>query len=110
MAGEMTICLIALSILGAAAPAQTNAQAPAPSRHVAKILSKGDGRSEQTAYKVASVHDEYEVLAALGLTSDRQSLVIKKKPYDVLDAKDPRTGEVRQIWFDISSFYPEFQF
>jgi hypothetical protein len=108
MAAKVTICFIGICIFSAAASAQTSPQAPTPPRHISKILSKGDGLSEQTAYRVASVHDEYEVVAALGLTSEQQSLVIKKKPYDVLDAKDLRTGAVRKVWFDISSFYHEF--
>jgi len=107
---RIAIYLVAAAAIGSAAPPQTAGQSSTPSKHVAKILSRGDGTSEETAYKVGSVHDEYEVLSALGLTSEQQSLVIKKKPYDVLRAKDPKTGAVRDIWFDISSFYPEFQF
>jgi hypothetical protein len=108
MVGRLIMCLTAISAVASQAPAQTSAQAPTPSKHIAKILSKGDGRSDQTAYRVGSVHEEYEVIAALGLTSEGQSLVVRKKPYDVLDAKDPRTGATHQVWFDISSFYPEF--
>jgi hypothetical protein len=101
------LCLVLIlsnSTLLTAASALPNSQ----SKHITKILSRGDGRSEQTAYKVRSVRDEYEILEALGLKPGKQSLVIRKKPYDVLEATDPTTGATRELWFDISSFYPEF--
>ncbi len=101
------ILFTAICVLGSVTLAQPDPQAPTVSKHIAKILSRSDGLSERTAYRVSSVHDEYEVLKALGLTSDKQSLVQTRKPYDVLETKDPRTGALRVLWFDISSFYPE---
>jgi hypothetical protein len=88
----------------AAAPA---AAPPPPSAHLAKIMSRGDGRSAETAYKVASVREEYEIVRALGLEMKSQALVMRKKPYDVLTVRDPRDGSTRALWFDIGSFFPE---
>jgi hypothetical protein len=99
--------LIGLALLGSVAPAQSTPP-PSVSKHVEKILSRGDGATQATAYKVSTVHDEYEILAALHLTPKEQALVVGKKPYDAITAVDPATGAERKLWFDISSFYPEF--
>ena len=96
-------CLIGLLL----ASGPTSSSAAEPSKHIAKILAGADGATETTAYKVSSVGDEYEIIAALKLTPKVQSLVVKKKPYDIIEAAD-QTGATRKIWFDISSFYPEF--
>ena len=94
---------LALALAAPAAP-----PAP-PSDHIAKIMARADGASPETAYKVASVRDEYEIVAALGLTVKSQALVMRgKKAYDLLEVADPRDGSPRRLWFDINSFYPEF--
>lgn len=59
--------LIGLALLGSIATAQPG-PSPGVSKHIEKILSRADGSSQATAYKVSSVHDEYEVLSALRLT------------------------------------------
>ena len=94
----------ALALALALAPGDA---APAPSAHIAKIMAKGDGRSPETAYKVGSVREEYEIVRALGLAVKSQSLIGGKKPYDMLEVVDAR-GNVLRLWFDISAFYPEF--
>jgi hypothetical protein len=99
--------LIGLLLIGATSAAGAGDPPAGTSKHIAKILAAADGATEQSAYKVSSVHDEYQIIAALRLTPKVQSLVIKKKPYDVIEAAD-ETGATRKIWFDISSFYPEF--
>jgi hypothetical protein len=81
------------------------AAAAAPSKQIAKIMARGDGASPETAYKVRSVRDEYEIVRSLGLEVRSQSLVMRKKAYDVLEVADPRDGRVRPLWFDISRFY-----
>ncbi len=84
---------------------QDAAPAP-PSARVAEILKSGDGKSEATAYKVKSVHDEYEVLGALGLRPGGQSLIVHgKKAFDLLSVTDPKTQQKVDIYFDINSFY-----
>jgi hypothetical protein len=100
--------LVILALVASSAGAQSSGRATSISGHIAKIISRGDGRAPESAYKVASVHEEYEVMKALGLTPTLQALVIKKKPYDRLSSVDPTTGLNRDVWFDISSFYPEF--
>ncbi|MGN6850241.1 MAG: DUF4919 domain-containing protein [Sphingomicrobium sp.] len=100
-------CMIGLALVISGAPVSAADQPAAISKHIAKILAATDGATEQTAYKVSSVHEEYEIVAALKLTPKIQSLVVKKKPFDVIEAAD-ETGATRKIWFDISSFYPEF--
>ena len=99
--------LTGLVLVCSAVPSSAAEQNSGPSKHIAKVLAANDGTTEQTAYKVRSVKDEYEVLAALKLTPKVQSLVMKKKPYDLIEAAD-ETGATRKVWFDISSFYPEF--
>jgi hypothetical protein len=87
-------------------PAQPSA-APIP-RRIEKIIAKADGLSAASAFKVASVGEEYQVLHALKLRHRSQALVIqKRRPYDVITAID-ETGAERKIWFDISRFYPMF--
>lgn len=71
---------------------------------ITKMMATGDGLSPETAYKVKDVADEYAIMRELGLQVTLQSLVIKKRPYDVLTGKGP-DGVERKIWFDISKFY-----
>ncbi|MGF7149514.1 hypothetical protein FHS96_003165 [Sphingomonas zeicaulis] len=80
---------------------------PVPSKHIAKIMERGNGLSPETAYKVSSVRDEYQIMAQLGFEVSSQSLVVQRKPYDVLEGKDA-DGQTRKIWFDISKFYGRF--
>ena len=100
------LALMALAVC--VANAQPDASPTNIPKQVMKIISRADGKSPETAFKVGSVREEYEVLMALGLTPKSQALVVKKKPYDLLTAIDPSTGSEREVWFDISSFYPEF--
>jgi hypothetical protein len=79
---------------------------PVP-RHIAKMLARHDGKTQKTAIKVGSVREEYEIASALGLKVVEQSLVLGKKPSDQLKAVDA-VGATRELWFDISDFYPEF--
>lgn len=98
--------LIAATVLVATAGHAEEAK-PAPSRHIAKIMARGDGRTPETAYKISGVEDEYQVMALLGLEVSSQSLVVLGKPYDVLKATDAE-GRTRKIWFDVSKFYGRF--
>ena len=103
----MIALVLALALALEAAPVPVEGPPPAPSGHIAKIMAHGDGRSPETAYKVGSVRDEYEVVRALGLTVKSQALVGGRKPYDVLEVADAH-GNVLKLWFDIGAFYPEF--
>lgn len=100
---------VVVVLISAAANAQLSAPPTDHSKYIAKIISSGDGKAPDSAYKVGSVDEEYEIIKALGLTPKLQALVVKKKKsYDLLTAFDPATGIERDVWFDISSFYPEF--
>ncbi len=82
--------------------------AQAPSRHITKIMARADGRSQQTAFKVSAVKDEYDILAALKLKAVNQSLVDHGGRYfDVIVAADG-AGTESTLWFDISKFYIAF--
>jgi hypothetical protein len=98
---------IALALSASTTFAQASL-APVASKHIEKIMSKGDGASRATAYKVGSVRDEYEIVRLLGLETKRQALIVEKKAYDLLTVVDPATGNERELWFDISSFYGTF--
>jgi hypothetical protein len=78
-----------------------------PTGRTAKILSKGDGLTRDTAFRVRSVSEEYAILRTFGLEAGKQSLVVGKngKAYDVLTATDPRSGATVELWFDVSSFF-----
>lgn len=53
--------------------------------NISKILNTGDGLSLQTAYKVESINEEYEILNYLGLKVIMQKLVVKNGAfYDVM--------------------------
>ena len=84
----------------------SNAEPSPVSKHIQKIISKRDGLSPSTAFKVSSVRDEYQIADALNLKVLSQTLVFQKKPFDMFKAQNA-AGETREIWFDISSFYPE---
>jgi hypothetical protein len=78
----------------------------APSARIAGLLASTDGSSPARAYRVRSIREEYLILDALGLCPETQSLVTNRgRPYDVQRAVDARAGEVREFWFDISSFF-----
>jgi len=74
---------------------------------IATLIAGTDGLTRQTAFKVKSVDEEYQVLAALGLKAEQQDLIMGDDghPYDMLTAVDPRTGAKREVWFDIKSFF-----
>jgi hypothetical protein len=94
--------MIAALLLMLAAP---EAPAMPVTDRIDKIMAATDGKTEGTAYRVASVADEYQILRRLGLNPGMQSLIVKgKKAYDMLEATHAN-GEKVQLWFDISSFY-----
>lgn len=73
-------------------------------KHIQKIMTKADGLTPKTAFKVSSVKDEYQIVVALGVTVQSQSLVLQKRAYDVLTVVS-KSGETRELWFDINRFY-----
>jgi hypothetical protein len=91
--------LLLLAVPEAPLPAQTD--------RIDQVMAKTDGKTRETAYKVKSVGDEYEILRRLKLRPDVQSLIMddKGRPYDMLSAIDPATGGKVELWFDISAFF-----
>ncbi|MDB5680140.1 hypothetical protein [Sphingomonas bacterium] len=84
--------------------------APAPTATPAADVK---GATKQTAYKVKSIDEEYAIMRKLGLKVEMQSLIMGDDghPYDMLTGTVPDTGEKREVWFDIKSFYgKEFGF
>jgi hypothetical protein len=112
---------LALLLAGAQAPDKPQAAPPAPAQagcrpaapppaadqhRIASLLASASGATAETAFHVRSVHEEYEILGALGLCPDTQSLVMHgRRSYDLLRTTDPRTGAPRELWFDISAFF-----
>ena len=97
---------IAIAIAFLIATASNSEPVSVPKR-IQKMMGKGDGLTAASAFKVSSVRDEYEIARALNLKIQSQSLIIQKKPFDMMKCAS-ETGETRELWFDISSFYPEF--
>ncbi|MDO7887135.1 DUF4919 domain-containing protein [Hymenobacter cheonanensis] len=69
------------------------------------IMRSGDGQSIATAYVVAVVHDEYEVLKEQRLSSSRQALVghtdvLTATPVD--DNGQPTGEKAREVYFDVT--------
>ena len=73
---------------------------------LAPVLASAQGTGADDAYVVSSAAQEYEILRLRGLRMESQSLhVIDGRAFDVLSVRDPATGEVRDVWFDISRFF-----
>ncbi len=69
------------------------------------IYYSGDGLSEETAFKVINVSDEYEILSELGLQSAGQALVgscdrltIDTENQEVEEGQEP----IEELYFDVS--------
>ena len=98
--------MIFVAVLLAFAAPTAPGTAPAPSEHVQQLLRQTDGATAEKAFKVKDVPEEYQIVRALGLVPGRQSLVSNHgRMYDVLTVTDPKTGQERQLWFDINSFF-----
>ena len=71
------------------------------------LVTSGDGKSAETAYRVLSISEEYFIMRQhLGYKVSSQSLLmVKDRPYDVLSGTDPKTGNNVSLYFDIGSFF-----
>jgi hypothetical protein len=70
------------------------------------LLSTGDGKTAETAYRVLTVKEEYLIMKELGYTVSSQSLMsIKGNHYDVLSGVDKKTGKEVELYFEIGSFF-----
>ncbi len=93
-------------------PQPHSTQAVNPPKEIARELASGDGKTSGTAYVInandegSGVDKEYAILKFLGLMRGEQSLIMQDgKTYDTIAVTDPKTGETRKIWFDISKFF-----
>jgi hypothetical protein len=80
---------------------------------IRSILASGDGKTEEKAFEVISVSEEYIIMQVLGLPRFpvQQSLVAAKgHSYDVLQVTDPKSGEKVSVYFNIDAFYPSREF
>ncbi len=69
---------------------------------ISSLLSSGDGRSPQTAFKVITVREEYEMLRALSLESLGQRLIAQDDRYfDVLTVRDG-SGAEGEVFFEVT--------
>lgn len=72
---------------------------------VRTILYSGDGRSEESAYVVTKIADEYAIVNALELQSKGQALKSKnKKFYDVISVTENNYG-IEKVYFNIDLFF-----
>jgi len=73
------------------------------------VKQSADGLSPETSYKVLAISEEYAICLILGLKVNRQSVVDRNgTSYDVLEVAQPGDSTTKQLWFDISAFYPTF--
>lgn len=98
-------------------PVPTAEVPPEPPKAIARELASGDGKTMATAYVIfenterTGVSKEYVILRFLGLEPQMQALIFDEKtgkPYDMLRVRDPKTGEEREVWFDISNYFGKF--
>lgn len=89
------------------APIPQAIPAPAPTPMPTPTPAPFPGSTRETAYKVKNIGEEYAIMRKLGIKVDMQSLVMGEggHPYDVLSGTEVKTGEKREIWFDIKSFF-----
>src|SRR5258708_6378454 len=70
------------------------------------VLTSGNGKTTETAYRVLDVREEYFVMRELGYRARGQALLSKdNKAYDLLMGTDVDSGKDVKVYFDISSFF-----
>jgi len=68
---------------------------------IRSILDSGTGSSVESAYKVIWVREEYNVVSALGLVPQSQSLITKNgRDYDLLKVLDRKNNATVSLYFD----------
>ena len=71
-------------------------------RLLGSIYQSGDGASPETAYQIIAVREEYAVLNTLGLApTNHRQLVQDTHRFDVFDATDKSSGEIKTIYFNV---------
>lgn len=73
---------------------------------IASILDSGDGKSEETAYVVISIEEEYAILSVLGIRQPQQALVYgTDHTYDQFEGADGKTGKKVTLYFQIDLIF-----
>lgn len=76
---------------------------------IRSIMASGDGISEETAFIVTCVADEYSILNAFGFQFTGQALINKKKKsYDLMSIAENEFG-VKELFFSIDLFYGKWE-
>lgn len=70
-------------------------------RIISAILSSGDGATEQSAWSVILISDEYELINALGFQSTGQQKMLSKSLCDFIYVSDNDYG-IDGFYFDVS--------
>lgn len=66
------------------------------------VEASGDGNSPETAFRIISPNDEFEIIRDLGLTATRyEEIAYKGKIYDVLELKKNKL-KMPRVFFDIT--------
>jgi hypothetical protein len=69
------------------------------------IVTNGNGRSADTAWKVISIEEEYFIMRMAGMQLRTQSLINDKgRVFDRMDVTT-QDGKQLQLWFDIGLFF-----
>lgn len=70
------------------------------------LLTSGNGKTAETAYRVLTIREEYFIMNELGFKVTSQALMSANgKAYDVLSGRDSKTDKSVSVYFDISSFF-----
>ncbi len=67
------------------------------------IFQSGNGQSQETAFTVVNVAEEYTVLRVLGVQSICQSFSGVKGHFDIFEILDPMSGQRAAVYFDTNS-------
>lgn len=75
---------------------------------IRSILDAGDGKTQQTAYTVISIDEEYSILRVLGLKPGRQSLIKGDgHQFDQLDTTKP-DGQPQTLFFNVDRVFAAY--
>ena len=73
---------------------------------IESIMGSGNGRRVESAWTVFRVKEEYEILKVVGCVMKSQRLVSEgDRNYDVIEAQMIESGEMVELWFDISEIF-----
>ena len=75
------------------------------------ILNSGDGKSQEKAWIVINVHEEYVILRVLGFKPSQQSLVNQNgHSYDVMKVKKADDGTDQTFYFNVDIPFKHYGF